>query len=127
MGVGRRSGPSIGGILLSSGKGILLSSGLKGGILLSSGPNGGGGLLSESGPGDPGKSSSLKYFFIKKYSNDAFEKCVSHLQYIYNFDCLIDDESHFMQQRKFVRLTHQESQSGIYIQQNADFLSFLFL
>lgn len=59
MGVCRRSGPSIGGTLLSSGKGILLSSGWKGGILLSSGPMGGGGLLSESGPGDPGKSSSL--------------------------------------------------------------------
>lgn len=36
-----------------------LSSGLKGGILRSSGPWGGGGRRSESGPGDPGKSSSL--------------------------------------------------------------------
>lgn len=36
-----------------------LSSGLKGGILRSSGPRGGGGRRSESGPGDPGKSSSL--------------------------------------------------------------------
>lgn len=59
IGVCLRSGPSIGGILLSSWNGMRLSSGLKGGILRSSGPRGGGGRRSESGPGDPGKSSSL--------------------------------------------------------------------